>query len=104
MPHLELAAKNSTSGPSSNAVAQSLRMPFSGLMSSLISNPSGRQTHQAARKGARLERAQIVDALADADRDDRQLEPLGQRHQHAALGAAVELGHHQRVDRRQALE
>ena len=47
---------------------------------------------------------QIVDAFADADRHHRQLELLGQRHQHAALGAAVELGHHQRVDRRQALE
>ena len=36
--------------------------------------------------------------------DHRQLELLGQRHQHAALGAAVELGHHQRIDRRHGLE
>src|SRR6056297_515086 len=43
----------------------------------------------------RVERRQIVDLLAHADRMDRQAKLVGQRHQNPALRRAVELGHHQ---------
>src|SRR3546814_17541746 len=43
----------------------------------------------------RIERPEILDRLAHADRVDRQPELLRRRHQHAAARGAVELGHHQ---------
>ena len=52
----------------------------------------------------RIERAQVVDPLADADRVDRQAVFLGRRDQHAAARGAVELGHDQAGDAGDFLE
>ncbi len=46
-------------------------------------------------EGLGLERAQVVDALADADVADRQRQLLGQGEDHPALGGAVQLGQRQ---------
>ena len=51
-----------------------------------------------------VERAQVADALADADRVDRQAEFLRRRDQHAAARGAVQLGHHQPGDAGDLLE
>jgi hypothetical protein len=46
----------------------------------------------------RIERAEILERLADADGVDRQAELLRRRDQHAAFRRAVQLGHHQPGD------
>jgi hypothetical protein len=52
----------------------------------------------------RVERAQVVDGLANADGVDRQAILLGGGHQHAAARGAVQLGHDQARDARHILE
>ncbi len=51
------------------------------------------QPEEAAGVGAGFERAEVVDALADADGVDRDAVFLGERDEDAALRGAVELGH-----------
>ncbi len=51
------------------------------------------ETDQGPGKRARVERLQIIDALADADKLDRRVGRLSDGHQHAPPGSAVELGH-----------
>ena len=46
----------------------------------------------------RRERDQVVDAFADADVADRQLQIVGDRDGDAALGGAIELGEDDAVD------
>ena len=49
-------------------------------------------------KGLAVEDLQVVDAFADADIFDRNLELVGDADDHATLGGAVELGQSQSVD------
>src|SRR5690606_13244571 len=56
------------------------------------------ESDQQAREGPGVERLQVLDALADPDQLDRGVRGLGHRHQHAAAGGAVQLGHHQARD------
>src|ERR1039458_7020557 len=101
MPNFELAAKNSTSGPMSST---SLRMGLSCFLSAIIIFNSRIQPNYGAREIARGERAEILDALTDADEMHRQAEAGGDRHQDAAARGAVELGHDQSRDARDLAE
>ena len=58
----------------------------------------------APRRTRGLERAQVVETFAHAERDHRQAELLGERDHHAAARRAVQLGHHEAGDRHHARE
>ena len=53
------------------------------------------QPHQGIRKLLRVKRLQIINLFAHADGMDRQPELIRKRHQHTALGRAIQLGHDQ---------
>ena len=57
-----------------------------------VDHPAGLGFEQGGDELVGVEGAQVVDALADADVADRQLQPFGDGEQDAALGGAVELG------------
>src|SRR5690606_7688197 len=101
MPTNLVTRKNTSSGPKSSAIGSQLS-PLgpgaTGALSMVASTLSGRVL-SAGISGScngmgqlgRVERAQIVDCLADADGVDGQAELLRRRDQHAAARRAVQL-------------
>src|SRR6476469_9042274 len=101
MPAAALAAKNTSSGPSSMASLMASAPPDSafcgpapGAASGCCGIP-GVQTGNGAGEILSVEGLQIVDAFADADGAHRQSETLGDGRKNAAACGSVELGHHQ---------
>src|SRR6478752_8879836 len=88
--YLALAAKNTSSGPSSVASLNS----GCGCVLSILTLYSSNSLGEIACG----ERREIVDAFTDADEMHRQFEFLRQRDQDAAARGAVEFGHHQPRD------
>src|SRR5690606_41768632 len=71
------------------------RFPYTTLFrSGAASRSPERFGQQCVDEGFGVEHAQVLGALADAGKADRDAELARQRKHHAALGGAVELGDH----------
>src|SRR5262245_61111131 len=98
MPPMALPAKNTRSGPSSMTSFD--HTPCSGAAASLslATSRSGCgfilaiRSRDRAREVLRAERLEVIDAFADADGVDGNVEALGDGDQDAAPCRAVELG------------
>src|SRR5215471_15084089 len=105
MPAAAFVPKNTSSGPSSMASlsrtdgADSIAAFVCAFGFADVVSRSGcgfiltLHAGDGAREIVRVERLEVIDALADADGIDGQFEALGDRDQDAAARRAVELGH-----------
>src|ERR671918_1863137 len=95
--------------PALSAIAPYLNSFIASAPTRRLRSPAARdsgcfETEERLGEGARLERAEVPDAFADAERDHRDAELPGERDDHAAPCRTVQLGHDQPRDRHHRAE